>query len=65
MAYQLDLATSQLGRWIETCLAERDRQGRPIHRLEDLLRDDVADQRFRSVKELAVKKMKIPESGVW
>lgn len=33
----MDVATLQVGRWIEGKLAERDKQGRPVHSLERLL----------------------------
>jgi len=57
-----------LGRYIENKLEERDKQHKPIYRLEDLLADPKpggASQAYRSLAGLVTKKMKIPESGVW
>lgn len=64
-AYQLDVATLQVGRWIEGRLEERDKKGQRIYRLETLLDDEVVEQRFRKVEGLVVRKVAIPESGVW
>ena len=65
-AYSLDLATLQLGRWIEGKLDERNDKGKPIHKLSDLLSEKPAEQQeFRSMKGLVTKKMAIPENGVW
>lgn len=61
-SYQLDVATLQLGRWIEGKLSERDEKGKPVYRLSDLL----AGREFAPLaggKNL--KRMKIPDSGVW
>ena len=67
-AYQIDLCAFQLGRYIENKLEERDKQHKPIYRLEDLLADPTpgkGNQAYRSLAGLVTKKMKIPESGVW
>jgi hypothetical protein len=65
-AFQLDMATLTVGRWIDSKLAERDKQGKPIHRLQTLLRDDVQpDAEYRSLKGAGVRKMAVPESGIW
>ena len=67
-AFQFDLAVLTVGRWVDSKLAERDKKGNPIHRLKELLNDDPRGQGaggFQSIKHLAVKKMKIPESGIW
>lgn len=65
-AFQLDMATLTVGRWIDSKLSERDKQGKPIHRLQDLLRED-AEQgaAFRSLKSTGLRKMAVPESGIW
>ena len=36
-AYQVDVATLTLGRWVEARLAERDKKGRPIYSLAQLM----------------------------
>lgn len=67
-AYQLDAATLTLGRWVEGKLSERTREGKAVHRLEGLLgleNPAVQAGAFRSLKGMALKKVKIPESGVW
>jgi len=67
-AFQFDLATWTVGRWIDGKLAERDKQGHPLHRLQDLLRDAPQGQDtggFRSLKHMAAKKMTVPASGIW
>jgi len=69
-AYQLDVATLELGRFIESKLAERDGKGHPKHTLAGLLSVDdgaqVADkERFRSLAGEPMRRMVIPESGVW
>lgn len=38
-AYQLDAAVLYLGTWVESKLADLDKDGQPKHRLEDLLAD--------------------------
>ena len=53
---------------MENKLDERDKQGKPIYRLEDLLADPTpgkGNQAYRSLAGLVTKKMQIPESGVW
>lgn len=66
-AFQLDHATLALGRWVEAKLAERDKSGKPIHRLERLLDDKpgTPTQEFAPLAALVDRKMVIPESGVW
>jgi len=68
-AYQLDVAALTLGRWVDAKLSERDKAGRPTHRLLDLLAEkkgkDQGAGQFRSVGHLVTTKMKIPASGVW
>lgn len=67
-AYNLDLSVLQVGRYIEGKLAERDKDGKPTHKIENLLSDDpVVSSTFMSFKAsgMSVQKMAIPESGVW
>ena len=70
-AYQLDLATLQLGLAVENKLAEHDKAGKPKHNLTDLLRDEGDEtvgpepEQFRSLAGMAITKMAVPESGVW
>jgi len=67
-AYNLDLAVLQVGRYIEGKLAERDKDGKPTHKIEQLLSDDpVVSSPFASFKAsgVPIEKMKVPESGVW
>lgn len=67
-AWQLDLAVLTLGRWIDGKMAERTKQGKPVHRLAALLgiRDPAVEaEQFRSLKGVALKKVAIPASGVW
>ncbi|MGE0278187.1 MAG: hypothetical protein AB7R40_22555 [Nitrospiraceae bacterium] len=66
-AYQLDLCALQVGRWIENKLNERDDKGKAIHTLGRLLDEDgkAPATEFRSMAGMVVKKMAIPESGVW
>jgi len=67
-AYQIDLATLELGTHIENKLAERDKQGKVKHTLAELLADkpeDADQQRFASLAGMVTKKIAIPESGVW
>ena len=67
-AFQVDLACLRLGREIENKLAERDKKGEPVNRLQDLLGEskpaDDASQ-FRSLAGMVTEKMVIPDSGVW
>jgi len=63
-AYQLDVATWMVGIWIEGKLAERDKQGKLVHRLRDLL-SDAPTSGFRSLATPDTKRMAISESGVW
>lgn len=67
-AYQLDVATLTLGRWVDGKLSERTKDGKPLHKLRDLLSDKPAatqPTQFRSAAGLVSKKMAIPASGVW
>jgi len=53
---------------VENRLAERDRRGRPVHRLETLLSDDQAgpeESRFRSPFGLVKRKVKVKADGTW
>lgn len=65
----MDLACLTLGRWVENKLAERDKKGKPVHKLENLLREPDGVEasgvgEFRQFAPLA-RKIKVPESGIW
>lgn len=71
-AYQFDLATLELGRFIENQLAETDGKGNAKHSLAALLSVDdgkeAADkEQFRSLagSGVPIRKVRIPESGIW
>lgn len=69
-AYQLDVATLTVGRWVDGKLSERNKQGKPIHRLGDLLREktekgQASSSGFRSVTGMVTERRAIPASGVW
>lgn len=69
-AYQLDLATWTVGRWIDSKLAERNKKGEPVHRLQDLLSETSetkkpANQFGALASTPGIKRMAIPESGIW
>lgn len=66
-AYQLDLATWTVGRWIDGKMAERDKQGKPVHKLQDLLSETKkpASQFSSLASKPGIKRMTIPESGIW
>jgi hypothetical protein len=66
-AYQVDVATWAVGVWVEGKLAER-KNGKPAHTLSALLKDDALPTaaRFEPLASRpGVKRMAIPESGVW
>ncbi len=68
-AYQLDVATLTVGRWIDSKLAETTKDGKPVHRLVDLLSNKPAagqgSDGFRSVTGMVTERRAIPASGVW
>jgi hypothetical protein len=69
-AYELDLACLTFGRWVENRLAERDRRGRPVHRLEALLADERESgspdpDRFRNALGLVKRKVRVKADGTW
>lgn len=65
-AYQLDVATLQLGRWMEGKLAERDEKGKPVWTLERLLNVEAGEQReFASLKGRATRTVRIRPDGTW
>lgn len=66
-AYQIDLATYQLGVWVENQLAERTKDGKPVHKLAELLEPEEGEPgpQFVTLAGRATKKMKIPENGIW
>lgn len=71
-AYQLDLATWTVGRWIEGKLSERDKKGTPKHTLAALLEAEVAQvQQFASLAALSglagrtPRAVRIKPDGTW
>ncbi len=66
-AWQVDVATLQAGRYVENKLAERDKDGRPRHTLEELIgegRGARGEGRFGSLQQKA-RKVRIKEDGTW
>lgn len=65
----MDVATLQAGRWVEGKLAERDKQGRPVHSLERLLGqgDKERGRRGDGFASLAgrARRVRIREDGTW
>lgn len=66
-AWQIDRATWEFGTWLDAMLGLRDKRGNPKHKLSELLADTVEerDRSFAPVSRPGVRKMAIPESGVW
>lgn len=65
-AYQLDVATLQLGRWVEGKLSERDEKGKPVWTLERLLNGETGEQReFAALKGKATRTVQIRPDGTW
>ncbi len=64
-AYQLDVATLTVGLWLDGKLAERDSQGKPVHRLADLLSGTKAQSGYRSLSAPGMQRLQVPESGIW
>lgn len=66
-AWQLDVATLQAGRWMESKLAERDEKGRPVWTVEKLLAQRQRapqTQSFAAMKQFA-RKVRIRADGTW
>jgi hypothetical protein len=67
-AWQIDRACWEFGEWLDAMLAMRDRHGTPKYKLSELLADTQAerDRQFAPMAPVGmVKRMKIPDSGVW
>lgn len=66
-AWNLDISCLQLGRWIESKLNERNKNGKPVYRLADLLRGHEQEpaNEFASLKGFVSEVRRVPESGVW
>jgi len=72
-AYQFDSAVLTFGRWVENRLAERDKKGKPKHRIQDLLREPDKPGQDAGAKPVrqsvgakqGIRKVKIPENGIW
>ena len=57
-----------LGMFIENKLAERDKQHKPVNRLEDLLAEPKpggAEPQYRSLAGLVKRKVQIRPDGTW
>jgi hypothetical protein len=67
LAYDLDQAVLLVGRWIENRLARRNKKGKRIWTLEQLLAEKGAPKsgQFRDPRLFVRRKVKIPESGIW
>ncbi len=66
-AWQVDRAAWEFGTWLDAMLEVRDAKGVLKHKLSELLADkqEERDRSFAPVSRPGVKKMAIPESGVW
>lgn len=65
-AYQVDMAALTLGRWVDARLAERDKQGRPVHRLATLLMPpETKGSGFRALAKPGLPKVRINADGTW
>lgn len=65
-AWQVDVATLQAGRYVENKLAERDKDGRPRHTLEELIGEGrgAKEQRFGALG-MKARKVTIRDDGTW
>lgn len=63
----MDVATLQVGRWVEGKLAERDKQGRPRHSLEQLLGQGAKRGQGEGFASLGMRarKVRMKEDGTW
>lgn len=66
-AYQLDLATWTVGRWVESQLSERDSKGKPKHTLAKLLELEVAQPQgvALAIDTSQIRKVHVREDGTW
>lgn len=66
-AYQVDRACWEFGEWLDAMLSMRDKKGLPEHKLSELLAEKQAerDRSFAPMSRPGVRKMVVPESGVW
>lgn len=64
-AYQLDVAVLTVGREIENGLAERDRDGQPVHTLDELLNGERREAAFAPLAGRVTRRVAVPESGIW
>lgn len=46
-------------------MGERDKQGKAVWTLEALLGDKPPESKYRSLKMAGIRKMQVPESGIW
>lgn len=66
-AYQLDVAVWTLGRWVESKLSERDKKGKPVHKLTTLLHDGdgPAPGQYTHIDVSTLRKVHIKPDGTW
>lgn len=65
-AWQVDQAAWEFGEWLDGMLAIRKRDGSPKHTLSELMMGTrQAPEQYAALGGPGVKKMAIPESGVW
>jgi len=67
-AYQLDHAAFILGKHVENLLGEKDKKGKPVYKLADLLaepQEGEGSPMFRSLKGMVMKKVQIKPDGTW
>ena len=64
--YQFDQAVVVFGLGIESKMSKRDKKGRPIHRLKELLAPERGAHRaVRSARHLVRRRVRIGPSGTW
>lgn len=66
--WQFDNAVMFFGRWVEAHLEERDKQGKPVHKIENLLkpyREAQAEPQYASLRGLVTRKVQVKPDGTW
>jgi len=64
----LDHAAFILGKHVENLLGEKDKKGKPVYKLADLLaepQEGEGSPMFRSLKGMVMKKVQIKPDGTW
>jgi hypothetical protein len=66
-AWQFDATVLMFGRWVEAKLNERDKQGKPVNRMETLLLPyGEANQKDNSwLRGAVTRKVKVRPDGTW